>query len=129
MNCLEWLPIYFGILKAGAIAVPLNFRYTAEEIRYCLDLSDTVALVFGPGVHRQTGEHIRSDTEGQDAFLAGEGRPSFAESYDRLTANCCSEAPDVEISDDDDAAIYFSSGRPVSPKRYCILTGAWYLRA
>ena len=26
MNCLEWLPIYFGILKAGALAVPLNFR-------------------------------------------------------------------------------------------------------
>ena len=24
MNCLEWLPIYFGTLKAGAIAVPLN---------------------------------------------------------------------------------------------------------
>ena len=32
MNCLDWLPIYFGILKAGAVAVPLNFRYTAEEI-------------------------------------------------------------------------------------------------
>ena len=27
MNCLEWLPIYFGILKTGAVAVPLNFRY------------------------------------------------------------------------------------------------------
>ena len=36
MNCLEWLPIYFGILKSGAVAVPLNFRYTAEEIKYCL---------------------------------------------------------------------------------------------
>ena len=24
MNCLEWLPIYFGILKMGALAVPLN---------------------------------------------------------------------------------------------------------
>ena len=33
LNCLEWLPIYFGILKAGMIAVPLNFRYSAEEIR------------------------------------------------------------------------------------------------
>ena len=32
MNCLEWLPIYFGILKCGAIAVPLNFRYTSNEI-------------------------------------------------------------------------------------------------
>ena len=30
MNCLEWLPIYFGILKAGCMAVPLNFRYTAD---------------------------------------------------------------------------------------------------
>ena len=26
MNCIDWLPIYFGILKAGALAVPLNFR-------------------------------------------------------------------------------------------------------
>jgi len=47
MNCLEWLPIYFGILKSGAIAVPMNFRYSADEIRYCLELSETDILVFG----------------------------------------------------------------------------------
>ncbi|MBQ1978024.1 MAG: acyl--CoA ligase, partial [Ruminococcus sp.] len=29
MNCIEWLPIYFGILKTGALAVPLNFRYSS----------------------------------------------------------------------------------------------------
>lgn len=39
MNCLEWLPIYFGILKTGALAVPLNFRYSASEIKYCLELA------------------------------------------------------------------------------------------
>ena len=39
MNCLEWLPAYFGILKTGAVAVPLNYRYTAEEIKYCLQKS------------------------------------------------------------------------------------------
>ena len=48
MNCLEWLPIYFGILKTGALAVPLNFRYTADEIKYCLDLAEVDILVFGP---------------------------------------------------------------------------------
>ena len=48
MNCLEWLPIYFGILKSGAIAVPLNFRYTAEEIDYCVKLADVDILFFGP---------------------------------------------------------------------------------
>lgn len=48
MNCLEWLPIYFGILKTGALAVPLNFRYDSDEIKYCLDLAEADVLVFGP---------------------------------------------------------------------------------
>jgi acyl-CoA synthetase (AMP-forming)/AMP-acid ligase II len=34
MNCIEWLPVYFGVLKSGALAVPLNFRYTSDEIKY-----------------------------------------------------------------------------------------------
>lgn len=48
MNCLEWLPIYFGILKSGAVVVPLNYRYTAEEIKYCLEKSDSSHLIFDP---------------------------------------------------------------------------------
>ena len=47
MNCLEWLPIYFGTLKTGALAVPLNFRYSAEEIEYCVNLAECDVLVFG----------------------------------------------------------------------------------
>ena len=39
MNCLEWLPIYFGILKAGCLAVPLNFRYSGDEIELKVDSS------------------------------------------------------------------------------------------
>ena len=48
MNCLEWLPIYFGILKTGALVVPMNYRYSSDEIKYCLDLADVRMLVFGP---------------------------------------------------------------------------------
>lgn len=116
MNCLEWLPIYFGILKAGAIAVPLNFRYTAEEIKYCLGLSDTVALIFGPEFIGRMETIYDQIPEVRILFFAGEDRPSFAENYDRLTANCSSEAPDVEITDEDNAAIYFSSGTTGFPK-------------
>ena len=47
-NCLEWLPIYFGVLKTGAIAVPFNFRFSAEEIQYCADLAEVHILFFGP---------------------------------------------------------------------------------
>ena len=45
MNGLEWLPIYFGILKTGALAVPLNFRYSADEIEYCVNLAEVDVLV------------------------------------------------------------------------------------
>ena len=47
MNCIDWLPIYFGILKTGALVVPLNFRYSSDEIDYCLDLAEADVLVFG----------------------------------------------------------------------------------
>lgn len=116
MNCLEWLPIYFGILKAGAIAVPLNFRYTAEEIKYCLDLSDSAALIFGPEFIDRMESIINQIPKVKTIFYAGENRPDFAESYDRLTANCSSQAPAITLSDDDDAVIYFSSGTTGFPK-------------
>ena len=47
-NCLEWLPIYFGIFKSGAIAVPFNFRFDADEIMYCAHLAEEDVLFFGP---------------------------------------------------------------------------------
>lgn len=116
MNCLEWLPIYFGILKAGAVVVPMNFRYSAEEIKYCLELSEATALIFGPEFIGRIENIFDQIPQIKTLFFAGENRPSFAENYDRLTANCSSEEPNVELSDDDDAAIYFSSGTTGFPK-------------
>lgn len=116
MNCLEWLPIYFGILKTGALAVPLNFRYTADEIKYCLDLAEVDVLMFGPEFIGRIEEIADEISKNRLLFYVGEGCPSFAEHYDSLVANCASSAPDVKLTDDDDAAIYFSSGTTGFPK-------------
>lgn len=116
MNCLEWLPIYFGILKTGALAVPLNFRYSASEIKYCLDLAEVDVLLFGPEFIGRIEEIADEISRNRLIFYVGEGCPSFAEHYDGLVANCASSAPDIKITDDDDAAIYFSSGTTGFPK-------------
>lgn len=116
MNCLEWLPIYFGILKVGALAVPLNFRYTADEIKYCLDLAEVDILMFGPEFIGRIEEIAEDISKNRLLFYVGEGCPSFAEHYDSLVANCTSSAPDVKLVDEDDAAIYFSSGTTGFPK-------------
>ena len=116
MNSIEWLPIYFGILKAGAIAVPLNYRYTAEEILYCLGKADCTMLAFGPEFIGRMEEICERIPQIAHMFYVGEECPSFADSYDRMITYCSSHAPKVDISDSDDAAIYFSSGTTGFPK-------------
>ncbi len=116
MNCLEWLPIYFGILKAGALAVPLNFRYTSAEIKYCLNLAEVDVLMFGPEFIGRIEEIADTISKNRLLFYVGEGCPTFAEHYDSLAVNCASAAPAIYLSEDDDAAIYFSSGTTGFPK-------------
>ena len=116
MNCLEWLPIYFGILRAGCMAVPLNFRYTADEIRYCLDLADADSLVFGPEFIGRIEQIADRMPRVKLRLYVGDDCPSFAESYRALVAYCSSRRPAISMSEDDDAAIYFSSGTTGFPK-------------
>ena len=116
MNCLEWLPIYFGILKTGALAVPLNYRYTSDEIKYCLDLAEVDVLMFGPEFIGRVEEIADEISRNRLLFYVGEGCPTFAEHYDSLVANCTSEKPEIELTDQDNAAIYFSSGTTGFPK-------------
>ncbi|MBP1710128.1 MAG: AMP-dependent synthetase and ligase [Deltaproteobacteria bacterium] len=116
MNCLEWLPVYFGILKTGALAVPLNYRYTEDEIKYCLDLAECDVLIFGPEFTDRVDAIREQIPKIKIKLFLGVGHPAFAESYYALTACCSSAAPKVNLSDDDDAAIYFSSGTTGFPK-------------
>ena len=116
MNCLEWLPIYFGILKAGAVAVPLNFRFTSEEIDYCLKLADADVLFYGPefiGRIEDIASHLKKKML---LYFVGDSCPSYAEDYYRQASNASSMPPIVLVEDTDDGAIYYSSGTTGFPK-------------
>ncbi len=116
MNCLEWLPVYFGVLKAGGIAVPLNYRYTADEIKYCLDLADVTVLVFGKEFIGRLESVFGELKKVEGMLFVGEDCPTFAESYELLAAAESAEKPAVSYDDEDYAAIYFSSGTTGFPK-------------
>ena len=116
MNCLEWLPIYFGVLRTGCLAVPLNFRYTADEIKYCLQLADADVLVFGPEFIGRVEQIADRVPRVKLRLYVGDDCPTFAESYRNLVGYCSSRMPAVPLTPDDEAAIYFSSGTTGFPK-------------
>lgn len=116
MNCLEWLPVYFGALKAGAIAVPMNFRYSADEIAYCADLADVEVLVFGPEFTERVQAVLPQLPRVKYFFYVGKNPPAFAEDCFHRMGFCANTVPPVSLTEDDLAAIYFSSGTTGFPK-------------
>ena len=116
MNCLEWLPIYFGILKAGCVAVPMNFRYSSDEIKYCLDLADVEVLIFGPEFISRMDAIQKEIPSVRMLFFVGKDGPEYTEDGLGLMGFCSSSAPPIALEETDDAAIYFSSGTTGFPK-------------
>lgn len=47
-NCIEYPWVYFACSKLGAIAVPVNTRYRADEIRHAIDFAEAEVVITGP---------------------------------------------------------------------------------
>ncbi|QTA91171.1 class I adenylate-forming enzyme family protein [Desulfonema magnum] len=119
MNCLEWLPIYFGILRTGAWAVPLNFRFSSDDIRVSAEISEAKAMIFGEEfIERLDLVRSISDKTVSTYIFAGpeEKRPDYAESYHDFSVSAGVEEPGIELDISDSAALYFTSGTTGSPK-------------
>lgn len=107
-NCLEWMPLFFGILKTGAVAVMLNYRLNADMLVSFAAHADVCAILYGSEMsEKMTQVKSRLFPCRQDFFI----KDIYSE-LDRYSGR----KPDIRIDENDSAAIYFSSGTTGSPK-------------
>ncbi|MEJ2642778.1 MAG: AMP-binding protein [Desulfosarcinaceae bacterium] len=123
MNGMEWLPIYFGILRTGAWAVPLNFRFVAKTIANCVRTSGARCIIFGEEFIERI-DTIRPElADAIDSYIfvgPEKRRPAYALSYNRLTEAAPGDDPGIPLNLDDNAALYFTSGTTGTPKAVLI---------
>ena len=115
-NSIEWLVAYFGIVRTGALVVPLNFRFTGEDIKYCAAVAEPQVFIFGEEfIERIAGIKEMLSTVKKFIFV-GEEIPPYAESYSDLLSSADSEPLNIPITLDDPCGLYFTSGTTGQPK-------------
>jgi acyl-CoA synthetase (AMP-forming)/AMP-acid ligase II len=116
MNSIDWLVVYFGIIRTGAWAVPINFRFTAEDVKYCCNVADPKLIVFDEEfIDRITA--IRHQLPSVQTFICvGNKLPDYAQSYEDLLTGAPATPVSREIGPLDACGLYFTSGTTGQPK-------------
>ena len=123
MNCLEWLPLYFGILRSGAWVVPLNFRFDAENIRHCVTVAEADTFFFGPEFFARVGQVKDELTGVRHFFSLGPCELDGVENYLELVGDFPADDPRAELARDQSCALYFTSGTTGMPKPILLTHG------
>ncbi|MBW1802977.1 MAG: acyl--CoA ligase, partial [Deltaproteobacteria bacterium] len=109
-NSLEWLICYFGIIKIGGVVVPLNFRFISEDIKYAGDTSKPVAFILGTSFLESVRSIQQDLATVKNYIVVGEECPSDMITYTDIEGIDDTKEAMIEMADEDDLALMFTSG-------------------
>ena len=115
-NSLEMLVLLFGILRFGAVAVPLNTSISGDAVARMIEDADARA-VFASGRHRRRIDELRAEsaTVARAVRVAlGDGRPGWIDYESWLGAQSPEWHRSVDLGQE--CNIIYSSGTTGSPK-------------
>jgi len=116
VNCNQYVEACFGVVRAGGIFVPLNFRIREDELIYLVNKAEPKILFIGSRYVDMVNS-IRSKLPSVKRFIVIGGKHEGMESYDQLIASGAAEEKSfAEIKDEDIAVLIFTAGTTGFPK-------------
>ena len=115
LNEPEYLDMYFGLGKIGAILVPINYRLAGPEMEYILNDAGVKVLVFGPQ-YVEVVDSFRNNIPAEHFVAIMDDPPEWASSYEVLVEKESAEEPEIVAGGDDVLTILYTSGTTGRPK-------------
>ena len=117
-NRVEWAEIYAATAKSGIVAVPVNFRLTAPEVKYIAEDCEVSAILVEEAL-RGVIDAIRDDLSLSDdryIVIGGDRAPTGYHVYESLLARAATSEPEHTVSPDDPWCLMYTSGTTGNPK-------------
>jgi len=113
-NSSELVEVYFAAAKIGAISVPINYRFTGEEVKYIVNHSESSTLIYDTGL-RPVIEKVLSPKY-LKLISAGEEHYSDSIDYEGLMSTSIDSEVDISVNEKDLRFIMYTSGTTGFPK-------------
>jgi acyl-CoA synthetase (AMP-forming)/AMP-acid ligase II len=115
-NSLEWLITYYAIIKIGAVVVPLNFRFVGQDILYAAKICNPKAFILG-SEFLPVVQPIQEKLKTADSYICvGTEVPDDMIDYQTIAAGSDTSEAIVDVDDQHDLAMMFTSGTTGDPK-------------
>ncbi len=114
-NCDEFIIAYFGIVKMGGIAVPVNYKLAAPEIAYVINHSGSRLLLLEPE-YLEVVSRVENEMPGIEKKIVARGPQEKWPVFWEMIKSCPGDPPAVKVRPGDDADIIYTSGTTGKPK-------------
>ena len=128
-NCLEFLYLWFGAAKIGAVIMPTNILSVPTELEYLINHSES-RLIFTQAQYLAAITEVKQQCPGvEQVILCGE-TTSLPDTlnFSSLIAQQSVELPPVDVAPFDEVSILYTSGTTSRPKGV-LITSANYIYA